>query len=331
MANLCATARGPAPDAGIRPPGMQVDEGPAAAAEAPPKANPYARAVFPSVGSLRGFFARHTEQLFDDVAPDWFAQNERPCRMVCAYHGREWTGPRYVIPTGTDREGRFMVDPPPACRVFCSLACALAYDLEQSRGRHAPFINQMAAGVYKWTHSVRPAPDVRLLNHGLMTLAEFERQVVEGDRGLVREILPDTVRPHVAVNPHVLAAHVLNYQDARDGPPVDIPELHAFVTEMERVAELERVKERRAHKADAAAAERKAADDKKHAEEAAAAAAAAELEDMQDVDGDDDSGDDGEAEGAGDDGEAEDDDGDDGGPPEADQEDDAEVDESFFG
>jgi hypothetical protein len=297
---------------------MQVDDG------AAPKVQPYARAVFPSVPSLRGFFARHTERLFDDVDADWFAQNERPRKMVCDYHGREWTGPRYVIPRGTNREGLFVVDPPPACRVFCSLACAMAFDLEQTNGRNAPFINQMAAGVYGWTHSVRPAPDSRLLNHGMMQLEEFERQVIEGDRGMTQEILPDTVRPHLAINPHVLAAHVTNYMDERDGPPVDIPELYAFVKEMERVAELDRVKERREHKADAAAEERKAADEKKNAEAALVAVAA------MDVEGDDDGDDDVDGE---EEEEDDDDDGDDGDEaPEADQED-AEPNpavESFF-
>ena len=306
---------------------MEVDEegGGAAAPPVAPKVDPYARVAFPGVPSLRGFFARHTEKLFDNVDAAWFAQNERPCRMVCDYHNRVWTGPRYVIPHGTDREGRFVVDPPPACHAFCSLACAMAYDLEQTRGRNAPFINQMAVSVYGWTHSVQPAPDARLLNHGLMSLADYERRVVEGDRATVHEILPDTVRPHVAVNPHVLAAHVRDYTDARDGPPVDIPELHAFVHEMNRVAEQMRVKERREHKEDAAAAERKAADDKKNAEEAAAAAAAEG--DAMGGEGEGDDDDDGD-----DDGDDDDDDDDENGdePPEADQEDEDEADEAFF-
>jgi len=231
--------------------------------------------VPPTKQDVEGIFMRHLERRHTKFPDDFFTQNAtlngRPCVLPCFYCMRRFVGPRVVIPDRVTEHTMFVFKPPPHCDVYCSLGCALS----AAKVEQVPLVHMMSRIMYGCSRPVRPSMDRKLLVYGLVTEKQYCTDVYREEHGFEPRLMPDQLREHAEVNPHVLANHVLNY--AKGGLPVEnMPHLKAFIEACNERDEEERKKERTRFKAEA---ERKAQGEMEVDEEAAKKAAEEEDDD----------------------------------------------------
>lgn len=197
---------------------------------------------------------RHIERRHTTFPDDFFTQNATlggvPRVLPCFYCMRRFVGPRVVIPDRVTEHTMFVFKPPPHCDVYCSLGCALS----AAKVEQVPLVHMMARIMYGCSLPVRASTDRKLLLYGYVSEDQFCKDVYREEQGFQPRLMPDQLREHVVVNPHVLANYVIKYAKG-DLPVENMPHLKEFIEACNEREEEERKKERTRFKAEA---ERKA-------------------------------------------------------------------------